>query len=290
MHTSTDLPITSEFWQALFQADSIAVIGANNNVSSWGYDAFQTSLTSKTTKADRRVYPVNPSAKEVQGIPAFATILDIPDKVDLAIIVVRAEFAESVMRQCAEKKIKAVVIISAGFAETGADGAHLQDNILKIAHSGGFHIVGPNCVGHGDVHTLVASAGMLKRFGHGPFSLLSQSGTLGGTILQMASERGLGISKFVSTGNEGDLSMEDYLEYLGKDEKMCKFRIGIFVSWLVLPVKNQPGPDPAEYWELSPAIPSEDIAFYLLHWEGFFQFFRWHHFLHHPRFCHTCFQ
>ncbi len=206
------------FWQALFQADSIAVIGANNQMGSWGFDALRTALHSKTIKPERQVYAVNPTSEQIQGIPSYATILDIPGPVDLAVIVVRAELVPEVARQCAQKKIKAAVIISAGFAEVDEAGAKLQADVLQTAHQAGFHFVGPNCVGHGDGYTRVASAGMVNRIKSGPMALITQSGTLGATILQMAANRGLGMSKFISTGNEGDLRFEDYLEFLGEDE------------------------------------------------------------------------
>jgi acyl-CoA synthetase (NDP forming) len=218
------MPITSQailnrkdFWQALFLADSIAVIGANNQMGSWGFDALHTALNSKSTNPQRKVYAVNPSAKEVQGIPSYPTILDIPGPVDLAVIVVRADLVPLIAAQCAEKKIKAAVIISAGFAEVDAAGAKLQAEVLQIARQSGFHFVGPNCVGHGDGHSKVASAGMINRIRSGSMALITQSGTLGATILQMAANRGIGMSKFISSGNEGDLRFEDYLEFLGQD-------------------------------------------------------------------------
>jgi acetate---CoA ligase (ADP-forming) len=207
----------TEFWRALFQAESIAVIGANNQMGSWGYDALHTALNSKTTKPDRQVYAINPSDKMIQGIPAYPTILDIPGPVELAIIVVRASLVPTVARQCAAKQIKAGVIISAGFAEADNAGADLQAEVRQIAHAAGFHFVGPNCVGHGDGYTRVASAGMVNRIGAGPMALITQSGTLGATIIQMAASRGIGMSKFISTGNEADLKFEDYLEFLKQD-------------------------------------------------------------------------
>jgi acyl-CoA synthetase (NDP forming) len=216
-NTSHDGINRKDFWQALFQANSIAVIGANNQMGSWGYDAFRSALNSKSTKPDRQIYAVNPTAKEIQNNPAYPTILDVPGSVELAVIVVRADLVPSIARQCAQKKIKAAVIISAGFAEVDEAGAKLQAEILETAHHAGFHFVGPNCVGHGDGYTRVASAGMVNRIKSGSMALITQSGTLGATILQLAANRGIGMSKFVSTGNEGDLHFEDYLEFLGQD-------------------------------------------------------------------------
>jgi acyl-CoA synthetase (NDP forming) len=130
---------------------------------------------------------------------------------------VRADIVPEIFRQCAQKKVKAVVVISAGFAEVDAAGAGLQAEIVEIARRAGFRFSGPNCVGHADVHTLVASAAVINRLKPGPAALITQSGTLGTTIGQAAAARGIGISKFVSTGNEADLHFEDYLEFLGQD-------------------------------------------------------------------------
>jgi acetyltransferase len=119
----------SGFWQALFEADSIAVIGAKNTAGSWGHDAMQASLAAVKAKKSRQVYPVNPREAEVLGVKSYKTVLDIPGPVALAIIVVPAAAVPQVFRQCAEKGVKAAVIISAGFAETDADGARMQGRV-----------------------------------------------------------------------------------------------------------------------------------------------------------------
>jgi acetyltransferase len=213
---SSPLAEDGGFWQALFAADSIAVIGARNALGSWGGDAMKAAIDSAGARAGRRAYAVNPNEAEVLGVKAYKTILDIPDPVVLAIIVVPAPVVPQVFRQCAEKRVRAAVIISAGFAE--ADGAGLQAEVLAVAREAGIHFVGPNCNGHADMYSRVASLGFASRMPAGPMSLLSQSGTLGASIMQTATGRGIGLSKVVSTGNEADLHLEDYLEYLAGDE------------------------------------------------------------------------
>lgn len=210
--------INDAFWNSLFNADSIAVIGANNTQGSWGFDAFRSALNSIKTNPQRKVYAVNPNDKQIQGVTAYPSVLDIPGPLELAIIVVRADIVPSVFRQCAQKQVKAAVIISAGFAEVDTIGAELQAEIIKIARENEMHFVGPNCVGHADLHTLVASAVVVSSVNPGHLALITQSGTLGATIAQIASSRGLGMSKFISTGNEADLRFEDYLEYLARDD------------------------------------------------------------------------
>jgi len=120
-------------------------------------------------------------------------------------------------RQCVQKGVRAAVIISGGFAEADENGARLQAELARMARESGLHFVGPNCVGHADIHSLVASVSVVLRVTPGPLSLVTQSGTLGASILRMAASHGIGISKFISTGNEADLHFEDYLEYLAQD-------------------------------------------------------------------------
>jgi acetyltransferase len=211
-------PIDAGFWHALFNADTIAVIGAKNDAGTWGYNAIKAALESVKVKPERSVYAVNPSIPEVQGAASYASILDIPGPVELAVVVVPAPVVPQVFRQCAEKKVKAAVIITAGFGEVDDEGARLQAEVLSIARRAGIHFTGPNCNGHIDLHTRVGSAGYASMIPAGPLALLSQSGTLGVTIMQTAASRGIGLSKFVGTGNEADLHLEDYLEYLAHDE------------------------------------------------------------------------
>ncbi len=207
-----------DFWRYLFDANSIAVIGAKAAMGTWGYDAIRAAVESAKAKTGRQVYAVNPNEAEVLGLKTYKSIVDIPNPVELAVIVVPAAIVPQIFRQCADKGVKTAVIISAGFAEVDADGAKLQAEVKQIAQEGGIRFTGPNCNGHADFYTHIASIGVADRIPAGPMSLLSQSGTLGLSILQMAAGRGIGFSKFVSTGNEADLRLEDFLEYLAHDD------------------------------------------------------------------------
>ena len=211
-------PANRSFWQSLFAANSIAVIGANNEVASWGFEALRVSLASIKTDPKRQVYAVNPNVRQIQGLSSYSSILEIPGPVELAIIVVRATIVPSVLRECVRKNVKAAVIISAGFAETDEAGIKLEAELVKIATEGGLRFVGPNCLGHADAHTQVASAGVIGRIGPGNMALISQSGTVGASIIQAIATSGLGLSKFVGTGNEANVHFEDYLEYLAQDK------------------------------------------------------------------------
>ena len=208
----------NNFWQYFFNAESIAVIGAKDTIGSWGYNAMRAAAEAVEVDPKRRVYAVNTNAKEVLGYKAYYSILDIPDTIDLAVIVVPAPVVPQVFRQCAEKGVKVAVIISAGFSEVDANGAALENEVKKIAREAGIRFIGPNCNGHADFYTRVASLSAAVLIPAGPMSLISQSGTLGVSIAETAAARGIGLSKFVSSGNEADLKLEDFLEYFAGDD------------------------------------------------------------------------
>jgi acyl-CoA synthetase (NDP forming) len=211
--------MNSSFWDALFAPQSIAVIGANDTMGTWGSDAVRSALAFAKDSPGKRAYAVNPNQAQIMGQPAFKTVLDIPDPVDLAIIVVRANIVPQVMEDCVRKGVRAAVIISAGFSETDAEGAALEREVVRIARTGGIRLVGPNFVGHADLYSRASALGVVGRTRPGPLAILGQSGTLSSSIIGAAAMLGIGLSKFVSTGNEADLHMEDYLEYLAADEK-----------------------------------------------------------------------
>ena len=196
----------------------MAVIGANNIAGSWGSDALRAAFASTRAKSTRQVYAVNPNVREVQGLTSYVSVLDIRHPVELAIIVVPAAIVPTVLGECVQKKVKAGVIISAGFAEVDEAGAKLQAELVEIARRGGLHFVGPNCLGHADAHSQVASTSIIGRVSPGSMALMSQSGTLGGSIVHVAASKGIGLSKFIGTGNEADLHLEDYLEFLACDQ------------------------------------------------------------------------
>jgi len=208
----------NDFWQALFDANSIAVIGANATVGTWGFNIFSQLLDSTKTELNRQVYAINSRNPEILGVTSYSSILNVPGKVELAIIVVPSHVVSEVLSECVLKEVKAAVIISAGFAEVDEDGAKLEAELVETARRGGIHFVGPNSVGHANVYSRLGSAGMARRMDPGPMGVISQSGTMGARITATAANNGIGISKFVSAGNEADQHLEDYLEYLAQDK------------------------------------------------------------------------
>ncbi len=198
----------------IFNPESVAVIGASENEKKIGHVVLK-NLIEQGYKG--KVYPVNPKRKEILGIKCYPSVLEIPEKVDLAIIVVPAKVVPSVMEDCAKVGVKGVVVITAGFKETGKEGAELEKEITEIARKANIKMVGPNCLGV--INTLI---NMNATFApdlppKGRISLFSQSGALGVALIDWSIENDFGFGKFVSLGNKADLNECDFLEYFGDD-------------------------------------------------------------------------
>ncbi|GMQ86394.1 MAG: GNAT family N-acetyltransferase [Acidimicrobiia bacterium] len=195
---------------------AVAVIGASRDPDSIGGRLFANLISGDFTGP---VYPINPTAPVVRSVAAYPTILDVPGPVDLAFIVVPADLVTPVVRQCAEKGVRGVVVISAGFSETGKEGAALEAELLDVVRSAGMRMVGPNCMGLINTASAVRLDG---QFGpvvppRGNVAMSSQSGALGLAILDHAAKLNIGISTFVSVGNLADVSGDDLLLYWEDD-------------------------------------------------------------------------
>ncbi len=207
-------PDTKDFWQYLFSPESIAVIGASNTSGSWGNNTMRGLLATK----GRKIYPVNPRTGEILGLKVYRNVADIPDTVDLAVIVVGAPLVPRVLSECASKGVKTAVVISSGFGETGEEGRELEDELTRIAGRGGIRFIGPNSMGHADTRSQLSTFGQAVETPGGTVAVLSQSGNICIRIIQNLKASGIALSKYVSTGNEADLRMEDFLEYLAQDD------------------------------------------------------------------------
>jgi acyl-CoA synthetase (NDP forming) len=150
---------------------------------------------------------------------AYRSVKEVPEPVEIAVITVPFLDIPAAMRDCVQKGVKAAVIISGGLAETGKEGARVQEEVTKIARSGGIRFIGPNCMGHFDTSTGLFTVPYLPPVQKGSLGLITQSGNASQTIIYQASEVGLGFSKYISSGNEADLYFEDFLEYLGNDDE-----------------------------------------------------------------------
>jgi len=192
-----------------FTPKSVAVIGASAEPGKVGYDIVR-NLKGASFHGD--IYPVNPKAGVILELPVFKSVLDIPEPVDLAVIVVPARFVLQVMEECGQKGIDAVVIISAGFKETGPEGAALQDQLMEVARKHGIRVIGPNCLG-----IIVPPIGLNASFApvtpkNGRLGLLSQSGALATAILDWSTRGDIGYNKFFTFGNQADVGTIDLMQ------------------------------------------------------------------------------
>jgi acetate---CoA ligase (ADP-forming) subunit alpha len=198
----------------IFKPKSIAVIGASDTFRKWGYLMVERPLKTGFRGA---IYPINPRKGEILGLPTYPSVSAVPGAIDLAVITTPAATIPGLLRDCIEKGIKGAVVISAGFAEVGEEGRGFEHAMVEVARSGGIRLVGPNCMG------IWSAAGQLSLCfpqapKAGPIAFISQSGTFGVAMAQVASNKGYGLSKFISIGNQADLEVSDYLEYLADDE------------------------------------------------------------------------
>ena len=202
--------------RAFFAPRAVAVIGASRRRGTIGGEIFHNLLRDGF---EGPVYPVNPSAPVVQSVPAYRTVGDVPGPVDLAVITVPAERVCDVAAQCAEKGVRALTVISAGFGESGPEGRARQAELLRICRTSGMRLVGPNCMGLLNTDPAVrlnaTFAPQMPPAGRVAFS--TQSGALGLAIIDYAASLGLGLSTFVSVGNKADISGNDLLNYWETD-------------------------------------------------------------------------
>ena len=199
--------------QPIFKPKSIAVLGASDTPGKWGYVMVERPLK---TGFGGIIYPVNPTKKDILGISSYRSVLDIPHQVDLAVIVAPAVTTPKLMQECVAKSVKGAIVISAGFAEVGKEGKVLEEEVVRIAREGRIRFIGPNCMG------IWSAGGKLNLcFDQAPkpgaIAFVSQSGTFGGYLSEIASAKGYGLSKFISVGNQADITASEYLEYLATD-------------------------------------------------------------------------
>jgi acetyltransferase len=198
----------------IFKPNSIAVIGASEDEKKIGHVVFRNLVKQGF---EGKVYPINPKREEILGIKCYPSVKDLPEKVDLAIVVIPAKGVPSVITDCASAGVKGLIVITAGFREIGGEGIKLEQEIIELVKKYGIRIVGPNCLGV--INTLnkmnATFASDLPPCGR--VSFFSQSGALGVALIDWAIENDFGFGKFVSLGNKADLNETDFLEYFGED-------------------------------------------------------------------------
>ncbi|MFQ5881371.1 MAG: acetate--CoA ligase family protein [Candidatus Methylomirabilales bacterium] len=202
-----------EALEALFRPQSVAVIGASSAPEKLGYQIFKNILDAGFPD---KVHPVNPKAAEILGHPCYPAIGALPDRVDLAVIIIPAPFVADTIRECGSRGVKGAIVVSGGFSEIGPEGEVLQGKLLEAAQEAKVAVIGPNCQGvNNPHHPLCASWPLLTRPGR--VAVISQSGTVGAALMDWASQEELGVSTFVSLGNRADVDEADLITYFAQD-------------------------------------------------------------------------
>jgi acyl-CoA synthetase (NDP forming) len=198
---------------ALFHPRSVAVVGVPRGMKTG--KLFLIALVDQGFPG--KIYPVHPSAREIDGLKTYPNVSAIPDSVDLAIVLVPHHEAMEVVRECAVKGVKGTVLFTAGYKETGTvEGKKEEEELARLAKSSGMRIIGPNCMGFYSPESGLSFFPELSRE-PGPVGLISHSGSLANVLGRIASQKGIRFSKVISLGNECDLTSADFLLYLGKD-------------------------------------------------------------------------
>ena len=200
-------------FEALFRPKAVAVVGASTQPEKLGFQVFRNLVEAGF---DGPVHPVNPKADAILGRKAFPGVADLPEGVDLAVIIVPARLVPETLRVCGRKGTRAAIVISGGFSESGPEGERLQQEAVAAAREAGIGLVGPNCQGvNNPYHGLCASWPLLTT--RGAVAVISQSGTVGAALMDWAAQEELGVSAFVSMGNRADLDESDLLDYFAAD-------------------------------------------------------------------------
>ena len=201
-----------------FNASSITIVGASDDFTKIG--GRPVHLLRKYGYQGA-IYPVNPKAATVQGLPAFASVSAIPGSPELALLAIAASATPAALRECVAKGVKAVVVLSSGFAEAGEEGVALQAELVEIARSNGVRLLGPNCLGTVSVPNATIVSFSIALEEHmppvGSVGIVSQSGNIGSFTMQNVAQRGLGVSCFIATGNEADVDVADGIAALAVD-------------------------------------------------------------------------
>ncbi len=201
----------------IMRPKSIAVIGASTKAKTIGSEMMQRL---RDYKFQGEIYPINPKAEEIEGFKAYPSVLDVSGNIDFAVLIIPKQFVLETLAQCHEKGIKGICIISAGFKETGASGVELELELAATLKKYGMRCVGPNCLGlintSDDIRLDATFAEELPV--KGDIAFVSQSGALGGGILNILRDLNVGFAQFVSVGNQADINGETMMEYWENDD------------------------------------------------------------------------
>ncbi|HEV2720635.1 MAG TPA: CoA-binding protein, partial [Thermoanaerobaculia bacterium] len=199
--------------QPLFRPERLAVVGASAKPEKMGFQIFRNIVDAGF---GGELIPVNPKGETILGRASVKSVAEIPSGTDLAVVVIPATAVPSTILRLGKRKVRSAIVITGGFAESGSEGARLQEQLARAAAETGIRIIGPNCQGvNYPSHGLCASWPLIKK--RGAMAIASQSGTVGAALADWASEEGLGFSAFVSMGNRLDVDEADLIEFFAQD-------------------------------------------------------------------------
>ena len=202
---------------SLLAPRAVVVIGASNDLRKWGGSLIHNLVDGGFAG---RIYPVNGRGGTVQDLPAYANVADLPEAPDLALVAVKAPLVSAAIEQCGERGIRAALVVAAGFAEAGEEGAAYEAELVETAWRWGITLIGPNCMGLLSLHSHLHAVGFLElRPPAGRLSIVTQSGNIGVQLVTRAERRGIGIDKYVSVGNQAATSAIDVLDGLADDPR-----------------------------------------------------------------------
>ncbi len=202
---------------------SIAIVGASRDENSVGHGILKSLVTggvlqSRYCRSFRgKIFPINPKADYILNLKCYASVKEIKEDIDIAVIAVPAKIVPSVMKECIDRKVKVCVVISAGFSEVGEDGRKLQNEILDIANKSNIALIGPNCLGVIRPFKSLNASFAPTMPPAGNVAFVTQSGALADSIIDWSVEQRYGFSSLISIGNRAQLDIPDYLEWLDKD-------------------------------------------------------------------------
>jgi len=197
-----------------FKPQGVAILGASSKPNKLSYGILENLLKYNYQGG---IYPVNPNAQEILGVKVYPELAQVPDPVDLAVIVLPVGMTLDTMQACAQRGIKAVIIITGGFREVGGEGAEIERKTLAFAREHGMRVIGPNCVGTMDMRSGLNTTFIKGMPPRGPIAFISQSGAVCGGVVDLILESEVGFSHFASLGNEMDVSEADMMAYFGDD-------------------------------------------------------------------------
>jgi len=199
----------------VFYPESIALVGASNNLLKWG--SFLLSHLTGGGFPRERVFPVNSREEFIHDIPAYASLEELPRPADLVVVTTSAPAVPGVLEECARCGMTNVIVISSGFSEVGGEGVALEREISRLAAEKGLTMFGPNTMGIVNTAVDMYALGAPLQLRKGNISFVSQSGNVGAQLLGWTMSQGIGFGKFVGTGNEASIHCEDVVGYFGED-------------------------------------------------------------------------